>query len=108
MWSDRMPGGPMSESVENGVRLANERFEAIINYAGPIVGITHLASRGEAARQKITIKEMPITLRLATEAQRIDIVSWDGHAGSGNPVPPEADWGDELELHKKAVGGGGV
>ena len=94
--------------LENGYRLANERFEADLAFPGPIIGITNLAARGEPGRQSVSFKESPLTLRLATDAQRIDIISWDGHAGSGNPVPPEADWGYELGLHKKPAGGGSV
>jgi hypothetical protein len=96
------------EKVENGFRLASEQFEAVVSFAGPVVGVTHLAHRGDVARQKVSVKELPITLRLATDAQRIDIISWNGHAGSGNPLPPEDDWGYQLKLHEIPPGGGGT
>ncbi len=74
------------QRIDNGYRLANERFEATIAVAGATNGITQLIASGQAKRQPIKVTEAPVTLRLATSAQRIDIVAWNGHAGSGNPV----------------------
>src|SRR5438552_2525916 len=88
------------EQVENGYRLANERFEAVVSFAGVTIGISHLGHRGESSRQTIALRELPVTLRLATDAPRIDIPDWQFHAGSGEAVAPEADWGTRLGLFK--------
>src|SRR5437867_352199 len=94
------------QTIENAYRLANDHFDASISFAGPTIGITHLSHRGEPARQPIKVTEAPITLRLATDAARIDIPDWHFHAGSGEAVPPEHDWGMQLELHRKPFDNG--
>ena len=35
------------EKIESGYRLANGAFEAIGSVAGPVIGISHLAARGD-------------------------------------------------------------
>jgi hypothetical protein len=96
------------EKIDNGYRLTNGLFEAELSVAGKSIGVTKLSHRGGAKREAIIVNELPITLRLATVAQRIDIVSWNGHAGSGQALPPEADWGYQLKLHENPPGGGGA
>src|SRR5688572_23121415 len=97
-----------AQQIKDGYRLTNDRFEAVIAHSGATIGIIQLTSRGEPAREKIEVRELPLTLRLGTDAPRIDIVAWDGHAGSGDPVPPENDWGYDLKLHEKPAGGASV
>ena len=96
------------ERLTDGYRLANDLFEAVISIAGKTVGIAQLNHRGSIDRQKIEVKEQPLTVRLATDAQRIDILSWSGHSGSGSALPPEEDWGYQLKLHEQPPGGNAV
>src|SRR5687768_1265351 len=91
------------DELEGGYRLANERFEAVVSFRGPTVGVTHLSHRGGVERQTIKVSEAPLTLRLATGAPRIDFPDWNFHCTSGNPIPPEADWGTQLGLHKQPI-----
>lgn len=94
------------EPAENGHRLSNDQFEAIICTMGETIGITHLASRGDPKRETVTVKEQPMLLRLATDAPREDFVDWQFHAASGTEIPHEDDWGIALELHKKPTNNG--
>jgi hypothetical protein len=94
------------QQIENGYRLSNDHFEAVIATTGDTIGITHLAARGEPKRESLAVKEQPITLRLATDAPRVDFPDWQFHAGSGNEIPHEDDWGIALELHKKPTNNG--
>ena len=57
------------EKIENGYRLSNDLFEADISVSGATIGVTHLAGRGEVKRESIKVKELPLTLRLATDAE---------------------------------------
>src|SRR5215204_2202966 len=91
------------EQIENGFRLANERFEAVVSFRARTIGVTHLSHRGDPSRQKVKVAELPLTLRLATDAPRIDIPDWHFHSTSGEAIPPEADWGTQLGLHKNPV-----
>jgi hypothetical protein len=105
--TDLAAGGATCERVENGYRLANDRFEAIVSFAGPKTGVTHLSHRGEPKRRDIQVSELTITLRLATDAPRIDILNWNFHAGSGTDLPPENEWGYQLGLYKTPVDNNG-
>lgn len=102
------PGITKSEPIDGGYRLSNELFEAVISTAKDASGITALAARGGAKREAVAVKEQPIAITLATDAPRVDIVAWNGHAGSGNPLPPEEDWGIALKLHEQPPDYAGV
>lgn len=93
------------ERIKDGYRLSNAAFEAVVSVAGDQLGITHLSHRGAVQRQKVDFTEKPLTLRVATEAQRIDVIEWSGHSGSGSAVPPEEDWGYQLKLFERPPGG---
>ncbi len=95
------------ERIANGYRLANDKFEAVLSIAEPTIGVTRLSHRGAPRRQEIEVTELPITLRLATDAPRIDILNWSFHAGSGTALPPETEWGIQLGLHKSPVDNNG-
>jgi hypothetical protein len=87
--------------VKDGYRLANGIFEAVISVSESVIGITALSQRGDIEREKISVTEAPLTLRLATDAPRVDFPDWQFHCASGEPLPVEADWGIALELHRK-------
>ena len=63
------------DKVANGFRLGNDTFEAIISSSGDVIGVSRVAARGETKREAIELKERPLTLRLATDAPRIDVMS---------------------------------
>src|SRR6266550_3972978 len=92
------------EQIGNAYRLSNDKFEATISFDAKSPGITHLIHRANNRELKLT--ESPLTLRLATDAPRVDFVDWQFHAGSGEALPPENDWGFQLELHKKPMSNG--
>ncbi len=94
------------EKIESGYRLSNDLFEADISISGATIGVTHLGSRGDSKRETIAIKELPITLRLATDAERIDFSDWQFHSGSGEQIPHEEDWGIALKLHEAPTNNG--
>ena len=94
------------ENVDNGFRLANDLFEAVVSIAGGTIGVTKLGARGEQKREALDVTELPLTLRLATDAQRIDFGDWQFHAGSGDAVAPEDDWGIAAGLHKTPTDNG--
>ncbi|HZZ42959.1 MAG TPA: hypothetical protein VFE58_08475 [Tepidisphaeraceae bacterium] len=96
------------DPVDGGYRLSNDLFQITISTDTKSPGITSLIHRGTPAREPVSIKESPLTLRLATDAPRIDIPDWFGHAGSTNPISPEEDWGYQLKLFDNAGGGTGV
>lgn len=96
------------EKIDGGYRLANDQFEAVISVAGGAIGVTKLSHRGEPSRQAIEVRELPVKLRLATDAPRIDFGDWGFHAGSGNALQPEEDWGYQLKLHEHLGGSGRV
>lgn len=95
------------EPIENGYRLANDRFEAIVSVAGETIGVTRIGRTGESADRTMQVVEKPLTLRLATDAPRLDIPAWNFHSGSGDALlPPQADWQTQLGLHKSPVPNG--
>lgn len=95
------------EKTAAGYRLANDGLEVELTTAGNAPGISRIAARGNLARQSVQFTERPISLRLATAAPRLDILNWNFHAGSGTPLPPEAEWGTQLGLQKTPVDNNG-
>lgn len=95
-----------AEKLPNGYRLSNDAFEAVLSIDGKTIGLSHLASRGEPKREPILVKEAPIRLRLATDAQRVDFPDWQFQAGSGTEIPHEDDWGIALKLHETPTNNG--